>query len=269
MYLEQKYSFLKPIKTNYLQRYGVKFDGGYVIDSKVIGCSNKLVSFGLGTDWSFELDYLKLIGNKIHLYDYTTTYRPYFKEIFKYLRRFITFRVPYRDLRVKIDGYLRLKKFLNNPNVKFFREKITFPINNKNETDLKKVFTRLDHKDSVVLKCDIEGSEYKIIEQIYNLSHRIDMLIIEFHWINKSNNEKVFVESIKKLKEKFNIIHLHGNNYSNQSNTGLPDVLEVTLTNLKFTPDVIEYKHKFPIKDLDFPNDNTRKDIEIFFKQDD
>ena len=269
MYLEKKYNFLKPIKNNYLVRLGVKFDGGYVIDSKIINCSDKLVSFGLGTDWSFELDFIKLTGNKIHIYDYTTTYRPYLKNILKYLRRFITLRVSYSDLRNKIDDLLKLKRFLNSSNVKFFKEKVTFPINNKNDTDLAKVFSRLDHKESIVLKCDIEGSEYKIIEQIHNFSHRIDMLIIEIHWLNKSDKEKVFVELVKKLKEKFNIIHLHGNNYSTQSKNDLPDVLEITFTNLKFAPNEIEYKYEFPIKDLDFPNDNSREDIKILFKQDD
>ena len=74
MLLDSKYNFLKPIKTNHLKRMGAKFDGGYVVDSKIIGTSDRLISFGLGTDWSFELDYLKYTNKDVHIYDYTINY---------------------------------------------------------------------------------------------------------------------------------------------------------------------------------------------------
>ena len=53
-------------------------------------------------------------------------------------------------------------------------------------------------------KSDIEGDEYLVIDQILEYSNRIQMLIIEFHWIDK--NENKFIESVKKLKSKFEII---------------------------------------------------------------
>ena len=125
MLLESKYNFLKPIKTDHLIRMGAKFDGGYVVDSKIISSSSKLISFGLGADWSFELDYLKLTNKKIHIYDYTTSYWPYIKKIIKYFRRFITFRTSYKNFIIKLDNFLKLKKFLSLSNVKFFKEKVT------------------------------------------------------------------------------------------------------------------------------------------------
>ena len=266
MLLESKYNFLKPIKTDNLIRMGAKFDGGYVVDSKIINSSSMLISFGLGTDWSFELDYLKLTNKKIHIYDYTTSYWPYIKKIIKYFRRFITFRTSYKNFIIKLDNFLKLKKFLSLPNVKFFKEKITFSIKDKNDTDIETVFSRFDCKDGIVLKCDIEGSEYEIIEQITKYSSKINMLIIEFHWINQTDNQTNFIQSVKKLEKNFKIIHIHGNNYDTQSNTGLPNVLEITFTNMKYAQGKIEYNHKFPIKDLDFPNDPLKEDIKIFFK---
>ena len=64
-HISEKYNFLKPIKISKLIRMGGKFDGGYVVDSNIINNSNKLISLGLGTDWSFELDYLKFKNKKI------------------------------------------------------------------------------------------------------------------------------------------------------------------------------------------------------------
>ena len=82
-------------------------------------------------------------------------------------------------------------------NVKYYREKITYPIKNKIDADIKKVFSRIKNNSEVFLKCDIEGSEYLVIDQLLEYSNRIKMLIFEFHWIDK--NENIFVESVKKL----------------------------------------------------------------------
>ena len=57
--INRKYNFLKPIKTPNLIRFGGKFDGGYVVDSKIIKKCNNLITFGLGPNWLFELDYLR------------------------------------------------------------------------------------------------------------------------------------------------------------------------------------------------------------------
>jgi len=267
MLLDSKYNFLKPIKTNHLKRMGAKFDGGYVVDSKIIGTSDRLISFGLGTDWSFELDYLKYTNKDVHIYDYTINYWPYIKILIKYFRRLITFRTSYINFKIKLNDFLKLKKFLSLPKVKFFKERITFPLKNKNDTDIETVFSRFDYKDAIILKCDIEGSEYDIIEQITRYSPRINMLIVEFHWINQSKYQENFIQAVKKLEKNFKIIHIHGNNYDSQSSTGLPNVLEITFANIKYVPDKIEYNYEFPINDLDFPNDPFEKDLKLSFKR--
>ena len=57
--VDKKYNFLKPIKTPNLIRFGGKLDGGYVVDLEIVKKCNTLITFGLGPDWSFELDYIK------------------------------------------------------------------------------------------------------------------------------------------------------------------------------------------------------------------
>ena len=197
MLVDKKFNLLKTIKTSKLLRLGRKCDGGYVVNADIIKKCNTLISFGMGSDWSFELDYIKRNNNgSIHIYDYTVSASPYIKEIFKYFRRFITFRESYNALSDRLNYFYNYKKFLGLKNVNFYKEKITDKTQTNIDSDIHKVFQRIQ-KEEVVLKCDIEGAEYKIIDQILEYKDRIQMLVFEFHWIDK--NEKIFLESINDL----------------------------------------------------------------------
>jgi len=263
--IDKKFNFLKPIKSSNLIRLGRNLDGGYVVDSEMIKNCNTLISFGLGPDWSFELDYININKKiKIFMYDYTVSSYPYIKEIWKYFRRFITFRANFESVSNRVKYLYNYKSFLNSKNVNFFKEKITFPIKNKIDTDIDKVFARIDKNQDVILKSDIEGSEFDVIDQILKYSDRIKMLIFEFHWLNI--NEEIFLKSVKKLKENFEIIHIHGNNHCSKIDSGLPIALEMTLLNKKYIPQNIEYISDFPIKGLDYPNNPTKEDLVFSFQ---
>jgi hypothetical protein len=335
--VDKKYNFLQPIKTPNLIRFGGKLDGGYVVDFEIINKCNNLITFGLGPNWSFELDYLRMNNkNKVHIYDHTTSSYPYIKAIGKYFRRLITFRTTFEGFTTRVKSFYNYKKFLYSKNINFFREKITYPIKNKKDADIEKVFSRINIQEDVILKSDIEGSEYEIIDQILKYSNRINMLIFEFHWINKvdrtkyigqfkdgkfdglgtytysdgtkyigefkndlpngqgtyiysdgtkytgqlkdgkgidkleinipSFKEEIFFNSVKKLKEHFEIIHIHGNNYFPKSEIGLPIVLEMTLLNNKYKTKKVEYVNNFPIRGLDYPNNPFQEDLFFFSK---
>ena len=262
--VDKKYNFLRAMKTPNLVRLGRTADGGYVVDSEIIKQCNILITFGLGTDWSFELDCMK--KNKeieIYVYDHTVSSYPYIKEVIKYFRRFITFRATYESLVNTIKYLPNYKSFLNSKNVNYFKEKITFPIKNKIDTDVEKAFSRVDKSGGVVLKCDIDGGEYKIIDGILKYSSRIKMLIFEFHLVD--NNEEDFYNPIKKIKDYFEIIHIHGNNHFSKSDSGLPFILEITLINKKYAPKNSEHINNFPIQGLDYPNNPDKEDLVFSF----
>ena len=189
--VDKKYSFLKPIKTPNLVRFGGKLDGGYVVDSEIIKKCNNLITFGLGPNWSFELDYLrKNKKNKVHIYDHTVSSYPYIKAIGKYFRRLITFRTTFEGFTTRVKNFYNYKKFLYSKNINLFKERITYPIKNKIDADIEKVFSRINIGEDVIIKSDIEGSEYELIDQILKFSNRINMLIFEFHWIYKADKTK-------------------------------------------------------------------------------
>jgi len=265
--LDKKYNFLTPIKfpERNLKRFGRQGDGGYVCESGLIANTEILVTFGMGPDWSFELDCIKTNPEiKIFMYDYTVSYWPYMKDVWKYFRRFITLRGKPKALINRIKYLKDYLSFFKLKNIFFFSEKIAHPIKNKIDTDIDKVFSRIDAESntkdkSVILKCDIEGSEFEIIDEITKYSNRIEALIFEFHWMDK--NEKVFVDSIKKLQNFFDVAHIHGNNHCDYLESGLPIVLEITLLNKKYSPVNKEYIKSFPIRGLDAPNNPTKEDL--------
>jgi len=263
--LNKKFSFLLPIKNTNLSRFGIKADGGYVVDKEIMLKSDNLITFGLGGDWSFELDFLKINKNsQIFVYDHTVSANNYVKPLIKYLRRFLTFRSNFYSVSSRFHNLKKYLEFIRYKNIFFFKEKICFPVTkDKGESDLEKVFSRIDKNKKNILKIDIEGSEFEIIDQINFYSKNIEMLILEFHSLDKK--EELFIKSLKKLQENFDIIHLHGNNHCGQLESGLPIAFEVTMTNRKLRPSKISYVKNFPNKDLDHPNNPHKEDIFFSF----
>ena len=65
----------------------------------------------------------------------------------------------------------------------------------------------------LVVKMDVEGAEWdSILKTPDEVLDRIDQLVFEFHGIER--NAALYLEVIAKLKRRFEIVHLHFNNYS-------------------------------------------------------
>ena len=264
--LNKKYNLLRPIKTQELVRLGKNMVGGYVVDLSMIEKTNILIACGFGPEWSFESDFIKMKNNcNVFIYDHNLSSAPYFKEIWKYLRRFLMLKVSFTALKLRLDAYKKYKNFFRLDSVRLYKEKIAYPSKNSNEADLKKVLSRVKDNSKVFLKIDIQGNEYEIIDQIVENFQQINMLVVQFYWINK--NEDQFINSIKKLKNKYEIIHIHANNHHGKLENGLPIMLEITLLNKKFIPMSVEYLNDFPIKGLDYPSHSNREDISFSFRE--
>ena len=263
--LPEIYNFLRPKQTKNLARFGIEKDGGYIIEMTALSRVNHLVSFGMADEFSFEIDFLnhnKL--NTIQIYDHTVNHKNYLLNIFKVLRRVITFRKNIKQLNEVLLKYYSFLKFINNKKVNFLPLKITRQIKEKKEIDLDSVFSKFDRSiNNIGLKIDVEGDEYMIMDKVIENSKRINFLIIEFHKIEK--NKKIFFNFMMKLKEIFDIIHIHGNNHGFLLSDGFPNVIEVSLVNKKNNLNYVNYPTSFPIKGLDCPNNPLSPDIEINF----
>ena len=134
----------------------------------------------------------------------------------------------------------------------------------KIDTDIDKTFSRIDKAEEVVLKCDIDGGEYNVIDEILKYSSRIKMLIFEFHLVD--DKEEAFLNAMKKIQNNFDIIHIHGNNHFPKLDTGLPLIQEITLLNKKYIKEKKNYVTNFPIKNLDYPNNPYKEDLVFNFQ---
>jgi len=265
--LPEIYNFLRPKHTENLVRFGINKDGGYIIDSFVINKIDHLVSFGMAEEFSFEIDFLndKKI-NTLQIYDHTVNHRDYILRILRVFRRSITFRKSIKDLIIEISKYIKFIKFVNCKRVNFYPLKITNEIKNNKEIDLDGVFSKIDKSiNDIAIKIDIEGDEYNIMDNIIKYSKKINIIIMEFHYIAEKNN--TFLSHMKRLLQVFDVIHIHGNNHELIQSDGFPNVIEITLVNKKNNLNFVKSPISFPIKGLDYPNNPLSADIEINFSE--
>ena len=273
--VNEKFNFLKPIDYPNLIRLGAKFDGGYVVPIDLVKKTNLLLSFGYGYDASFEYDYIKYSNNKVHIYDYSCSFFYLLKFFLKYLKRFLTFRKKFDDVLYHFNNLKNHLLFTRNKMIYFKKKKIVSDKNFnssayvishsageiplfKKDITIREIFDKINSQN-IFLKCDIEGSEYYIIDDILEYHNRIDVIVLEFHWVDK--NLELFSESIKKLLKHFSIVHIHGNNHKPLvKNINIPEVPEITFVNNKFVNEK-KYVTDFPRQNLDNPNNSNIEDL--------
>ena len=266
MILNSRYDFLKPFIVEKLIRLGRKFDGGYLVCSSAIKEIDNLITLGVGDDISFEIDLDKKIPlKKIQMYDYTVNHFLFFKIILKYIRRLITFRTKLNNLTYSIKNYFNFIKFNKKSNVNLFKKRVTEKIEKDFDITLDEILDNVKSEKNL-LKLDIEGGEYSIIDSINKNHLKIKLLIVEFHLINKKKD--LFIKSVKNLINNFDIIHIHANNYFElKENDDFFEVCEITFVNKKINKFRERQRHDFPIQDLDFECFPDRKKIKFSFKK--
>lgn len=217
-----------------LVRLGKIFDGGYLVNKKDVIKSNILVSFGIGQDFSFEQNFCSLANCPVHAYDNS---------------EFVYNNKEYKNF--------------------FINENIHFPINVDNHNsvdtiDVETIFSQFE--SNVFLKCDIEGLEYKILDNIIKYSNIFSGIVIEFHEINKEQNYNDLINFISKINQK--LVHIHVNNYmyykigEEENQRCIPDVLELIFSSSK---NLVYDRHvKLPHL-FDMPNNPFDKDFIINF----
>ena len=234
MKLSKNLNYLRPIKIDNLFRVGNKTDGGYVVPSKAFQQIDSIVSFGLGDNFSFEQHTL-IINDKLNIivYDHTVSIFYFFKKFLKSIKRIFYFKSNLANILNKFNILMNYTLFfLISKKAKHIQKKIVKKIYSSNESNLKSVFNNFKKKNFLV-KIDIEGDEYEIINDIKSFSKKIHILIVEFH--NLDRKRKLFKNSVIFLKTFFNIIHIHSNNNGSLCNDKFPEVVELIFLNKKIS----------------------------------
>lgn len=188
-------NLIRPIilKQNKMKRYGSKGDGGYVVSKKAIEKSSFLISGGIESNNEFEIELAKL-----------------------------------GILGVQIDNSIDLPpKFHEN------LEFIKATLGDLSEVDINNLTKKFPKNKSGILKLDIEGSEYSVLESIHDFN-RFNAIIIELHELFLITDD-IFWESFKKilirLKNTHNVIYISPNNccgYSIIGGVPVPNIMEIT-----------------------------------------
>ena len=116
----KKNIFYTKYKVN-LIRLGNNYDGGYLIPQSIIKKTKLLLSFGLGTDWSFEKNFKNINKNlKINCYDHTINRKFWYEytivAIFFFIKNFKNFN--------NIFTFFKYRKFFSQINVRHIQKKI-------------------------------------------------------------------------------------------------------------------------------------------------
>jgi len=167
----------KPKHSYKLIRLGNDCDGGYLVDEESVLKSKFLIGMGISTDWSFEKDFRKHQPVLTHCYDHTLTIGFFIMHTIKSFLMIFQGRLKnfFLCLKFLIDYQLFFQG-----SVRHLREKIG--CDNERAISINNVLSRAStiDQESVFIKMDIEGSEYRILDELIYNANSLSGLVIEF-----------------------------------------------------------------------------------------
>lgn len=236
--------------SNDLVRLGRDHDGGYLVSKSDIEKSDLLIGLGICDDWSFEEDFLSRKEIGLYAYDGSVNQKYFLKQIIKSLVRIDHPAAVLRWVKTLVS----YRQFFSKQNVFHIEKFVGLNSADKSHCTFLEVLNQTDHQD-IFLKIDIEGSEYRFLDDLVASESRISGLVIELHDcdIHLARIEKFITEFGLKL------VHVHANNYApKRSGDDLVLVLELTFSKYGEVSDVTHLPHK-----LDMPNDKHQVEIEL------
>jgi hypothetical protein len=240
---------LHPVTCDSLARVGNANDGGYVVPLDALRAAGALLSFGLSHDWTFERDFKRHnAAALVHCYDHTVSLRTAIEySIGQLLRLILQFRTSaFRRIFTWIDYLLFFRADKIHFKQRIWRDR------QDNSVTIDDAFGRLPAECPVFVKMDIEGSEYRVLDDLLRHSQNIVAMAIEFHDVDILPGQ--FNSLIEKIKRDFHIVHLHGNNMGGMA-FHFPIAPEITFLNKRFfSASPSPSQLKYPVPGLDRPN---------------
>lgn len=214
-------------------RLGNLGDGGYVVPYEILYLIDAAYSYGVENNVNFEKDLIKIKDIPVRLYDYSIDDLPEKNKNFFF----------------KKEGVATKKKRVFDTFENHLKE--------NNETGKK-----------VLLKLDIEGAEWEVLNKILGgPSENIVAIVLELHRLQRYEKMIRYIKILKKINSKFTLVHLHGNNNSKLfvfGNKKIPSTLELTFINNNLINEKTVMVSSLP-SEQDYPNLPWKKDIPLDF----
>ncbi len=202
-------------------------------------------------DWTFERDFKhRNPGAIVHCYDHTVSLRTAFIYSLGQLAAFmVRFKARYlRRAFTWIDYLLFFRADKVHFKQRIWRDR------QDNSVTVDDAFDRLPARCQVFVKMDIEGSEYRVLDDLLKHSGSIVALAIEFHDVDIVTER--FNSLVEKIKRDFHIVHIHGNNMGGISPLQFPDRAGDHLPQQAVFQrgSAAQSRLKYPVEGLDRPN---------------
>ncbi len=256
--------YLKPMKEYDLIRLGKDNDGGYLVEKDSISKAEALITLGLGYDWSFEKDFSEKYKKPIFCYDHTVNYSAVKKRCIKIIlsNLFRIFKPKYflkkdyfSELYKNIFLYKNYKNFFSN-NAQHIEKRIG---SGNGGIMINEILSTKKNIYPIFLKIDIEGSEYRVLDEIIENQKQFSGLAIELHDVD------LHLEKIKKFIENLDmkLVHIHPQNPGFVTKDLIPTQLELTFAK---NPKIISEEPKIP-HELDQPANPSFPEIQLNFEK--
>ncbi len=196
------------------KRHGSEY-GGWMVDQDSINKDSIVYSFGLGEDISFDLSLIKKYGLKVHGFDPTPRSIQWIKSQ-EPPSEFILHEFGLADY----DGIAKFKPPENPLHISHRIITDTQETSDMVTINVKRINTILNelrHSKIDILKMDIEGAEFSVLEDILKNKIEIKQILVEFHHKFKHLNIASTKKAIRLLNEhNFLIFHISpsGGEYS-------------------------------------------------------
>ena len=215
---------LQPSTSWATTRIGPSGDGGYEVADDILDHVGWIVSLGLCDDWRFEKQLQERTGAPLLVLDGSVD------AAFWAMRTFVSVARPLHpraaELRATINnetGYLRYRRFFADPTREHRRANVGY--SRPGWQSLPEILA--ERPDAgVFLKSDIEGWEWRILDDIVAHRDRLVGLAIEFHSVDLLLPR--LVDFVARMPE-FTVIDVVANNFGAIAPDGTPEVIEMAL----------------------------------------
>jgi hypothetical protein len=253
-------AFFRPSAPNDLMRIGARLDGGYVLPKRVLAHAKALLSFGLNDEFEFEQAVADACGCPVACFDPSVSGwfwpRQMLAALVKGIAGFSLVRLR-RGLR-----YLDYRRFFNVPGHRHFPLALGYV--RPGSVDLAGALDASGFVSDILLKMDIEGSEYRLFDAIVAERHRFVAIAAELHDVDL--HEARISAFLAAMKDDFQLVHFHANSHTTVGPDQVSVAVEISLLRRDLLAgDEPLMMHDLPIAGLDAPNLPGEHDRPVHF----
>lgn len=180
----------------------------FTVNPSIIKSSDIVYSFGIGTDISFDLQLIENYGLRVFAFDPTPKSIEWLNQQ-KLPENFRAFPLGIANYSGEADFFLPENENFVSASMTTRQSDHFVRVKVKTLADIAK---ELGHTSIDILKMDIEGAEYDVIDDILKSGIKIHQLLIEFHHRFHPEGSKITRRSISTLKQAgFLLFHVSRN----------------------------------------------------------